>query len=323
MKTGMYGFVPVVMLMACTGLMAQVPEKVMVQASDPHELYRSYDADSSHLFYLKLVPEKPIRGVVVVLPGAGETLKDVITQTPLPRLAVKNGLLVVLPSVNWGTSTFLREKEFLDVVLRQVASQHGVSPGQFVFVGFSGGAMLGLRYAEMANENTAGTFLKPRAIIGIDPPLDYAHLWLHSQHDVERNVSEAAVAESKWILESYRQEFGGSPQEVPAAYRQHSIFSHDQPDGGNARYLLTTPIRLYTEPDVAWQLKNRQRDFYDMNAPDISALINLLQLKGNRQAELVVTHNKGIRPNGVRHPHSWSIMEPNAALNWILQQFKK
>lgn len=67
-------------------------------------------------------------------------------------------------------------------------------------------------------------------------------------------------------------------------------------------------------------MKNRQRDYYDLNCVDIAAMINLLQTQGNKEAKLVVTNNKGRRLNGMRHPHSWSIMDSKQCLDWILKQ---
>jgi hypothetical protein len=52
-------------------------------------------------------------------------------------------------------------------------------------------------------------------------------------------------------------------------------------------------------------------------------MINLLQLKGNKEAELIVTQDKGIRLNGRKHPHSWSIMDSEDCLIWIFKQLRK
>jgi hypothetical protein len=68
--------------------------------------------------------------------------------------------------------------------------------------------------------------------------------------------------------------------------------------------------------------ENRHRDLYDLNCTDISAMINLLQLKGNKNASIIVTRDKGVRPNGTKHPHSWSIMDATNCMKWILKQLK-
>lgn len=298
---------------------AQRTEKVIVSHADPHDLYANIDADSTTLFYDKMIPSvKPI-GVLVILPGSGELIKDVKQQISLHQLALQKGFIVIFPSINWGTNKHEHEHAFLDVIFRQVVDAHKVSRDHFVIGGFSGGGMLALTYAEKANREPGATFLKPRAVFGIDPPLDYAHLWKHCEKDVERAVSKAAVEEGKWIMDMYTQEFGGPPGQFRENYLKYSIFTYDDKDGGNAKYLVNTPVLLYTEPDVQWQMEHRQRDYYDLNCVDIAAMINFLRIKGNSNARLVTTQGKGKRPDGSRHPHSWSIMDPGDCIEWIMR----
>lgn len=132
-----------------------------------------------------------------------------------------------------------------------------------------------------------------------------------------------AIRESKSILEEYKIEFGGSPKEKPENYVEYSIYSNSEKDGGNAKYLINTPVLIYTEPDIMWQLKYRQRDLYDMNCLDQSAMINFLQLHGNKSAQIITTYQKGRRLDGTRHPHSWSIMDSRECLSWIMEQLSR
>nr|WP_322624344.1 hypothetical protein [uncultured Flavobacterium sp.] len=301
---------------------AQTPQKVVVATEDPYNLYNFEPTDTTSLFYLKLVPKTKPNACLVILPSSGELVESVMAQITLHKLALKKGMLVVFPSINWGTNKFDEEHKLLDVIFKQVAEQYSIPKDRFVIGGFSGGAMISLSYAEKAHREPGATYITPKAVFALDPPVDYAHLYHHAKRDVERNFSEPAVNEGHWIMDSYKEDFGGSPEEVPAQYVKYSIYSHNEPDGGNAKFLLTTPLRIYTEPDIEWQLTNRHRDAYDMNSTDISAMVNLLQTKGNDKVSLIVTHNKGYRPNGMRHPHSWSIMDSKTCLDWILQQLK-
>ena len=301
----------------------QKTEKVIVYKQDPYNLYSTNDKDSTTLFYQKLIPkDKPI-GVLVILGGSGELVEDVMKQMTLHTLAVQKNMLVIFPSINNGPLKFIPQSQFLDTIFKQIVQQYKIPKDKFIIGGFSGGAMLALTYVEKANKNNDNTFIIPKAIFGIDPPLDYAHLWNHCKNDIERNFSEAAVKEGKWLTKAYIEEFGGSPKDFPQNYIKYSIYSYSQKDGGNAKYLKNTPILLYTEPDILWEMKNRQRDYYDMNCLDISAMINLLQLQGNKDAELIITYNKGKRLSGKRHPHSWSIMDSRQCLTWILKQLDK
>ncbi|PZR21444.1 MAG: hypothetical protein DI539_08035 [Flavobacterium psychrophilum] len=301
-------------------LHAQTTETIILSETDPHDLYHSWDKDSTTLFYKLYVPKTKPKAALVILPGSGETIDYVEPQISLHKLAVDNGILVIFPSINWGTNKHTYEHEMLDKIFTQVIKRFNLAKDRFVLGGFSGGGMLSLTYTEKANRDKGSTVIIPRAVWGIDPPLDYAHLWQHCINDIERNFSDVAFAEGKWITEMYTQEFGGSPSQFPQNYIKYSIYSRSEKDGGNAKYLLKSPVLLYTEPDVVWSMENRHRDFYDLNAMDISAMINLLQLGGNKNAQLIVTHDKGYRPNGQRHPHSWSIMDNQQCFDWIMKQ---
>lgn len=315
-------FLLVVLLCSTRFLMAQEVEKVVLATQDPHNLYGTNDQDSSILFYYKLVPKNKPVAALIILPGSGETLDNVMKEITLHKLALEKDILVVLPSLNWGTFKHNEEHKILDIVFKQLVEKYQIPKDKFILGGFSGGGMLALTYTEKANRNSKETFLKPKAVFGVDPPLDHAHLWNHCKRDIERNFSEPAINEGKYIIEMYKNEFGGSPEEVPATYVNYSIYSHSQIDGGNAKYLKTTPLRIYTEPGIEWQMKNRHRDMYDLNSTDISAMINVLQLQGNKNAEMVLTHDKGKRLDGRIHPHSWSIMDSGDCLNWILKQLE-
>jgi pimeloyl-ACP methyl ester carboxylesterase len=303
--------------------LGQTREKIMVQATDPYELYYTNDKDSTNLFYIKYAPKSVPKGVIVILPGGGETVEMVEKQVRLHKMATQKNYLVVIPSINWGTNKYYPEYKFLDTIFTQLIKQYKVSKKDFILGGYSGGAMLSLSYAIRANKYVDSTLIKRKAVFGVDPPVDFAHLWKHCENDIARNFSESAVNEGKWIMDSYTQDFGGSPEMFPQEYINYSIYSHSEKDGGNAKYLLSTPLLLYTEPGIEWQMKNRRRDVYDLNCSDISAMINLLNLKGHPDANLVITNNKGRRLDGKAHPHSWSIMDNNQVLDWIEKIFNK
>lgn len=311
------------LLLISIGCFGQRTERVVVATEDPYDLYASYSKDSTTLFYEKIIPEGQPAGVLVILPGGGETIEEVKQQISLHTLAVQKNLLVLIPCLNWGTTKREPEHQFLDVMFKQVMEAHRVPKDKVVMGGFSNGGMIALTYAQKAHRDKGSTLVTPKAVFGVDPPLDYAHLWNHCVKDLERNVSDVAVAEGKWILESYTRDFGGSPDAFRENYVRYSIYSYSEKDGGNAKYLINTPILLYTEPDIMWQMKNKSRDYYDLNCVDIAAMVNFLQLQGNKGAELVVTSHKGKRLNGMQHPHSWSIMDSQYCLNWIVKQLEK
>jgi hypothetical protein len=85
--------------------------------------------------------------------------------------------------------------------------------------------------------------------------------------------------------------------------------------------MVDIPLRIYSEPDIDWWLKEHGLDFSSINITDCSAMINELNRLGNSNASLITTHNKGFRkPDNRRHPHSWSIVNNKELIDWLLKQ---
>ncbi|NHN27708.1 hypothetical protein FIA58_018660 [Flavobacterium jejuense] len=302
----------------CSG---QEFEKVIISEQDTSNLYVN-DNDSTELYYLKLVPKlKPI-GVVMVLPSGGETVQDLLKQIEIPHLAYDNNILTIIPSINWGTETREVEIEVLDKIIKEVVKAHNIPEENFVLGGLSNGGMISLTYAEISKKEKGSTFMIPKGVFGLDIPLDKAHMYQYCIREINRNFSEVGVNEARWIMNNYNQTYGGSPKEFPERYIEASIYSNGAEKGGNAQYLKDIPIRMYTDLDVEWLINQRRRDLYDWNGTDIVAMINDLKLMGNQDANVIITMGKGVRLDGRRHPHSWSIMDNQDCMNWIINLFE-
>jgi len=127
----------------------------------------------------------------------------------------------------------------------------------------------------------------------------------------------SGLVESKWLVNEFNKTYGGSPDQYPEQYIKRSMYSKSQTNGGNAKFLVDVPVRIYCDPDILWQMKERNRDYYDMNAVDQSAMINFLNVIGNKNASFIPALGKGYRLDGTRHPHSWSIVDAQDLIGWI------
>lgn len=117
-------------------------------------------------------------------------------------------------------------------------------------------------------------------------------------------------------------EFGKNPIDDPEFFWKISPYAYSDTSLENIRLLTKIPLRLYSEPDINWQIENRNRDYYGMNVLDCAAMINDLKLLGNSRAELIITSGKGFRKiQNQRNPHSWSIADEEELMEWILQTF--
>lgn len=296
-------------------------EKVVLNITDTSNLYIN-DEESTELYYLKLIPKGKIKGAIVILPSGGETIQDLLKQISIPKLALNKGIATIIPSINWGTEDRKVEIETLNSIFKEVVQEHNIPKENFILGGLSNGGMISLTYAQQSVKDKEKTFLKPKGIFGLDVPLDKAHFYQYCQREIQRNFSELGVGEARWIMNSYNEIYGGSPEEFPEKYIEASIYSNGVENGGNAKYLKDIPIRMYTDLDVDWLINERRRDLYDWNGSDIVAMVNDLKLMGNKEANVIITMGKGVKLDGTKHPHSWSIMDNQDCFDWIEKLIK-
>lgn len=126
--------------------------------------------------------------------------------------------------------------------------------------------------------------------------------------------------EAKLMLPMFDSLFGGSPQDHPEAYLRSSVFSHADSVGGNAALLKNTDMILFHEPDIDWWIKERGCSYYDINSYDLAAFTVLQKNLGNTGVTLVTTSGKGFDRQGHRKPHSWTIVDEDYLLQWILER---
>lgn len=291
------------------------------------------EGDLKPLFYYSLLPDEAVQSTLVLLPSSGELVENVINcNRKLIQLAAQNHILIIVPSINndQGMDDDKRALNFLNTVFKEVITKYNAPKDKFVLSGFSNGGMIALRYAELAKENNNKTAIVPCAILGVDPPVDIAELYNAAKRDLSMNQGRPGLTpaklnglrEAKSIVSFYDKTYGGSPKQYPEQYIKRSMFSRSQKDGGNARYLVDIPVRLYADPDILWAINERNRDYFDMNAASLSSMINLLKIQGNTKAEFIPAIGKGYRLDGTRHPHSWSIVDPQDCIQWITRVTK-
>lgn len=286
---------------------------------DTSSLYVN-DGDSKTLFYYALVPNNPIKGVLIILPSTWELAEEVFNNNiKLASMAYDSGIMTVVPSINFNLCMDETALGFLNAAFTDMLEKYTPPVNKIVIGGFSLGGMNAIRYTEAAYQDSSRTRIKPVAVFGVDPPLDLVNLYYSFSRTVKKNMSVNAVGEARSYLERMETQFGGTPEESPELYTYYSMYSRNQPEGGNAKYLKTIPVRIYSDPDISWHLENRNSDLYDMNALDQTAMINALHQMGNDRAVFINALGKGIRPNGMRHPHSWSLVEPVDCINWVIK----
>lgn len=272
--------------------------------------------DSTQNFYQIFLPKTLAKGLIVI---AYDNFVN-------PSLATEKGFTIasVTPNANYLDSMFDDGiLNIYDEIIAEICQKYKISKGNIVVGGLSAGGVLAIRYAETCFEKGMKSGIKPMAVFGIDPPLDYERFWHECSRKVKLNFHPAAVAEGQLLLKLMNDKFGDSPTNSLQKYYDFAPYSRNATDGGRIKFLKNTPVRMYHEPDLDWWIENRRQDYAAMNSIDCAGAINDLRILGNIKAEIIETHNKGYRPDGTRHPHSWSILDEKEMIDWCMKLIVK
>ncbi|WP_341226016.1 hypothetical protein [uncultured Arcticibacterium sp.] len=212
----------------------------------------------------------------------------------------------------------VKKMQELESYIYQACVNYDVPIDNLLFSGMSLEGTRALKMAIFSKSDDSQNHILPKAVAICDAPLDMVRFWAETDKAWRMNLNEVAANEGQWVSHYLTKNLGGKPAEVITNYINYSPFCYTAEYGGNARFLKDIAIRAYTEPDVMWWIENRGKDYYSMNSIDAAALINQIKIDGNEHAELILTEGKGIRPDGSRHPHSWSIVNEPELLNWFL-----
>ncbi len=272
---------------------------------------------AKRVFY-QLDPLTPTaRGLLVLLPGLGEPARDVLRATHLAQEAAQRGFVVLVPGLNDRISLDIASTRFLDDAIATVVRQRPAVARQLIIGGFSAGGQIALAYAEGLVRDSAQRRWRVRAVLGVDPPLELTTHWQRAQLHVDQHDCTPFLVYDQGTLDRLTHELGGSPSQFPGRYRAASAFTRADPAGGNAQWLRSVPMRLYSEPDLGfWQATCPVYQPEDMNAYGATALVACLQQLGNQQARFLSTTGKGFVGKH-RMPHSWSIVDAVECAEWL------
>jgi hypothetical protein len=276
------------------------------------------DNDTTKNCYTIIFPSSlPVKGYIFLLPGFGETADRVMQQSSLPLKLAESGLLTIIPTLQDGVVSFGIDDSSqysLKKIVADVREKNKLTDQPYYLGGYSIGGSCILKYAEHANK-------KPNAIFAIDPPVDFEQMYNSNKRNLRLSVNKEPNQESVFLVKKIKEIMNGTPENSIASYHKISPYSYSDTSQTAIKQLLQMPLRIYTEPDIHWWMKERGMDYTSMNATFLSAMINELNGLGNNNAALITTQNKGYRkPENTRHPHSWSIVDDEELIKWLLKQ---
>ncbi|MEM9676279.1 MAG: hypothetical protein AAF992_27050 [Bacteroidota bacterium] len=267
--------------------------------------------------YELLIPEENQTGVLILFGGFPDT-PDVIKQEfKIIEPATDAGIAVALMKFNRKLWLMENEKNQLATIVSQMFAENDLTQENVYIGGFSSGGNISLLLGNYLVES--GSDIQPEGVFIVDSPVDLLRLYKNAQRNIERNFMPSSVQESRMTVSILESAFG-KPEDGIKPYEEHSPYTSKTHNIDNLKYLQNAKLRLYTEPDTVWWKENRQYEYEDMNAYFIKNLADDLTEEFGNIVEYIATKNRGYRPNGNRHPHSWSIVDVDELIQWITNE---
>lgn len=284
------------------------------------EIVYSNPKDTNSNYYIAYKPLTEPTGLLLLLTSFGETPQIAANETSIQTVAAKNGLITVFASLQYGTQTFFIDSLSqlnLDALIPTIQKKYNLTDKPLYLGGFSLGGSGIIKYAERAYSSK--TLIKPKAIFAIDAPIDFEKMYYSLEYAAKYSTVNIAKMEADYFIKRLQYEFQSTPYYDKTPFHIISPYSFSDTNQTNIQPLKDCPITLISEPDIIWQMEERNRSMYDLNTLDASMLINALRLMGNKNAKLVLTNNKGYRKlTGRKNPHSWSIADADETINWLI-----
>jgi len=277
----------------------------------------SFDAsDSTGGYYLAVRPaSNNIKGVLVLL-NSFRVPESMLPETRLHNVGYANNILTVFASMNFKLYADSAAVLRINAIMQDIVTRFSPDTAKFALAGHDFAGSIALRYTELTYEHLEQYPVQPKAVFGVDCPIDLFSVWHCCEREIKKNFYGGTVSDATLFLNAMKNE-KGTIYDNANTYKKLTPFNHDVDAPGNERFLKTVAVRLYYDNDIEWQLKNRGNGLYDSNIPDATELISRLMLAGNKNAEFVAAKRPGYRANGTRSPNAMSIVEESECIDWV------
>ena len=287
----------ILMIAAFLGCPSPTPQSSVIETED-YELHLTGDLKSK---------------LLIVFPGLGQNAESIKEAFKILSPAAEQNTSVLLMNFNHRLHLTQEEESELTDLLELTLSQNNLVPEEVIIGGFSSGGIISVLWSDYLMENEDRP--QPNQVFVIDSPLDLKELYFYVT-DVDSSSHPLTLQEADFITNYFVQAFPESENvidEIPSV----SPFDYASGSLKNIARLKEIPLRVYTEPDSTWWRENRGFEFEATNGFQLTRFAEFAQSQGWDKLELIQTKNKGYRPNGDRHPHSWSIVDVDEFMDWI------
>jgi hypothetical protein len=276
--------------------------------------------DSSYNCYLLITPgSAQINGVIV---RDYTRLPNIARKSPYKwaKLALAKGYAILyttsskkFPELCYNDSS----TQLLDEIINEALDENKLPKTNLFIGGISASGTRALRFTQYCEQGKSKFNTQIKGVFSVDSPLDLER-FSYSAKNNKHNFKAGMLWEADLMNKVFPARLGPIKSNLKK-YRQNSVFSYKDSLGGNAKYLLNVPTLFFHEPDVEWWIEERGAAYYDINSFDIAGLVNSLKIMGGTKVEQIITSGKGFDRNGERKCHSWTIVDEEYLIEWIIK----
>jgi hypothetical protein len=270
--------------------------------------YAEKEINIDNEIYELIVPKKHEK-LLILFPGFGGTNESIKTECDIVQKALKENISILILKNNRNFILEKNELEKLGEIVIELIHKNNINDNKLFIGGFSAGGNLGLQLGKYLTkkENYKNNL---KGIFVIDSPIDLQQLYLK----YEKKLVEEESGSIEYFFNILEKQIG-NPKKDFEKYKEYSPYLSSIKYTENVKF-ENTELIFYTEPALKYRKENFNESFENTNGYQIKKLSKILNEKGYK-SKYIETENKGYRKNGIRNPHSWSIMNENEIIEWI------
>ncbi|RYZ23187.1 MAG: hypothetical protein EOO16_05960 [Chitinophagaceae bacterium] len=205
---------------------------------------------------------------------------------------------------------------FVDTTLRRLWAAHPLPRNNVYLVGAGMSGHRALVFLRYRAKQPQPLFVV-RGLVLCESAIDWVRQWYEEKKAVRDNFFPSAVFSGEMVSYLLEQNLKGTPKNRLEAYLQFSGYSYFDERMRHLALLEGLRVRAYSEPATHYWMEQRGKGTFDTNFPDMVGLITELQLRGNKDAELVLFHqDKHLKDR--RNPnYTWGLVEKRELMDWI------
>jgi hypothetical protein len=261
--------------------------------------------------YYELIVPKNHKELLILFPMFGGTNETIKTESNIVEKALKENISILIFKINQNLFLDINQQKEFGKIIFNVINKNNINGNKIFLGGFSAGGNLALQIGKYLTIAYNGEF-SPKGILVVDAPVDLEQFYNNNL----KVFKETNSANAEYFLNLVKNNIGNPKKDIDN-YKMYSPYLGSLEYIDNVSF-KNTELIFYTELALKFRKENFNQSYEATNGFQLKKLAKLLNKNGTKaKVNYIETHNKGYRKNGIRNPHSWSIINEKKIIDWI------